>query len=68
MKLKKVKRASLNNWYEKPPRIIMNLGDALHAVSLFALGYAAIEGAKNLAIIFIIVGALGIGMQKLFKE
>jgi len=58
----------LNNWYEKPPKIIQNLGDALHAVSLFALGYAAYEGVKDMAIIFIIIGCAGIFFQKLFKE
>lgn len=68
MKLKEVKQANLNNWYEKPPRIIANLGDALHAVSLFALGYAAIKGIEWLAIIFIIIGAIGIFIQKLFSE
>jgi len=61
-------KPKINNWYEKPPKIVQNLGDALHAFSLFALGYAAIEGIKLLAIVFIVIGALGIFFQKLFKD
>ena len=63
-----LKKANLNNWYNTPPRIIQNLGDALSAVSMFALGYAAIEGAHVMAIIFIIVGCAGIFLKKLFRD
>lgn len=58
-------------WYEKPPKIIQNLGDCFQAIALFILGYVSLdqsEGLKWLAISAIILGALGIGIQKLFKE
>jgi len=61
-------KPELKNWHEKSPAWIQNLGDALSGVSMFALGYAAITGIKWLAIVFIIIGAGGIFIQKLFKD
>ena len=71
MNLKEVKKVNLNNWYEKPPKIIINIGDALQGIAVFILGYVSLgdnDGLAWLAVTGIIIGALGIGMQKLFKE
>ena len=71
MKLQDIKKANINNWYDKPPKIIANLGDALQGIAVFVLGYVSLgndEGLQWLAISGIIIGGLGIGIQKLFKD
>ena len=61
----------IKNWYNKPPQIIQNLGDALQGTALFILGYVTLTesyGLKWLAVTAVVIGALGIFVQKLFKE
>jgi len=59
---------SLRNWHKKSPAFYQNLGDALSAAALFGLGYSAISETKWLAVVFIVIGVVGIFFQKLFKE
>lgn len=64
-------RANTGNWYEKPPVIIQNVGDALQSGALFILGYVTMDNAESsrwLPVCALIMGATGIIIQKLFKE
>lgn len=63
-----LKKANLNNWYNNPPKWMDNLGDALSSVSIFALGYAAIESNLTMVYVFIVIGCFGIFFKKLFKN
>lgn len=62
---------STDHWYEKPPVIVQNIGDALQSGALFLLGYVSLDGDPNLkylAIIALVMGVFGIMIQKLFKD
>ena len=68
MNLKKDFNPSINHWYDAPPKIIQNIGDALTSASVFILGYVALGNEHNwLAITGIVMGILGIMITKIFK-
>lgn len=71
MKLEDVKKPKINNWYQSPPEWIQNLGDGFQGTALFILGYVSLSEtgeARWFAIVAIIIGAVGIFMQKVFKK
>ena len=68
MNLKETLKPSVKHWYDAPPKIIQNLGDALTSGSVFLLGYVAL-GDKHewLAFVGIAIGVLGVMVTKVFK-
>jgi len=52
-------KASLKGYYEPTPKNLRKFADCLLALSLFATGYSVIMEYNTLAIIFIIIGAIG---------
>ena len=71
MRLKDVKKAHVNNWYESPPKWVQNLGDGLQSMALFILGYVTFSDAEEmkwLPVMALLIGAAGIFVQKLFKN
>jgi len=52
-------KLSIKSYYEPTPKNLRKLADSLLALSLFTTGYAVIMEHKTLAIIFIVLGAIG---------
>jgi len=63
----KLKSNPLKDYFKPTPKLLWKIGDSLLAVSLFITGYAVIMENKTLAIIFIIIGAIGKFGTNLFK-
>lgn len=58
----------LKDYFKPTPKLMLKIGDSLLALSLFITGFAVIMENKTLAIIFIIIGAIGKFGTNLFKE
>lgn len=64
-------KASVKHWYDVPPKIIQNAGDALQVFAVTILSYVSLaepHGMKWLAIVAIFLEAIALAAQKLFKN
>lgn len=61
-------KLGLKSYYEPTPKNLRKFADCLLALSLFATGYSVIMEHKILAIIFIILGAIGKFGANFFSE
>jgi len=52
-------KLSIKDYYEPTPKTFRKFADALLGVSLFVTGYSVVMQHDTLAIIFIIIGAIG---------
>jgi hypothetical protein len=61
-------KITFKGYYKPTPKNIRKFGDALLAVSTFVSGYAMIEQYTTIAIIFLVVGALGKFLTNFFTD
>ncbi|MFZ4463774.1 MAG: hypothetical protein ACOYN5_07990 [Bacteroidales bacterium] len=61
-------KISFKGYYQPTPKNVRRFGDALLGVSTFVSGYAMIEEYVTIAVIFLIVGAVGKFLTNFFTE
>ena len=61
-------KLNFKSYYEPTPKNLRKFADALLALSLFVTGYSVIMEFKILALVFIIIGAIGKFGTNFFAE
>jgi hypothetical protein len=61
-------KISFKGYYQPTPKNIRKFGDALLGVSTFVSGYAMIEEYVTMAIVFLVIGALGKFLTNFFTD
>ena len=62
------KNLGWGQYFKPTPRNVQKMADSLVAFSLFMTGFATIMECKVLAIVFILIGGIGVFGQKFFGE